>query len=225
MCSLEIGRNKRFDNKLSINNFEKYSFFVNYINLVFPRAIDHVLRNGDDQIFVFLKDHYSLGYADDLPGYFGAVNFPRFFFFLRHHSLFQFKLLLDIVCIDFVSGERFQLVYHLLSTRFGIRLNICVNVDPDFIAETLSHQYASADWLEREIWDMFGIFFLGHDDFRRILTDYGFESFPLRKDFPMIGFVEVFYSEVQKRIIFEPVELVQGFRIFDIKTSWVSELV
>lgn len=200
------------NNSLALNNLEKYTFFVNYLATMFPTFFNNILRDGDDQVYGLLHDKF-------------APVFTDLFYFLKLHTHFQFKFLLDIVCIDYLRKSRFHLVYHLLSPRYGIRLNVCLNVDSSCFVESLYYAYASSNWLEREIWDMFGVFFLGHQDLRRILTDYGFESFPLRKDFPVVGYVEIFYSEAQKRILFEPVELTQGFRVFEIKTSWSTDTI
>src|SRR5690625_4646401 len=160
---------------------ENHLILMNYLNLVFPQLLSNIYRAGDDQIFCLFKGNSN--------------TFVDFLYILKWHTNLQFTLLLDIVCVDWLrSGSRFQLTYHLLSPRFNVRLNLSLNVEPSFFVNTVGGLFSSSEWLEREIWDMFGVFFRGHADLRRILTDYGFESFPLRKDFPMVGFVEVCYS-------------------------------
>jgi len=129
--------------------------------------------------------------------------------------------LLDIWCLDFPEKEkRFQINYLLSSLKFNFRLIIRVYVSENEGIDSITTLYASAGWLEREVWDMFGIFFKNNYDLRRILTDYGFEGFPLRKDFPMSGFVEIRYDDTDKKIIQELLEVSQEYRIFNFKSPW-----
>lgn len=186
--------------------FTKFSSFLGYFYLNFSKFFDTVIIKEGCQLSLCLKNPQDL------------INLLLFF---KLHTMLQFKSLLDIICLDFLKDcGRFILIYHLLSLRFNLRINLQIMSEFSDILETASLLYNSANWLEREVWDMFGVFFLNHFDLRRILTDYGFESFPLRKDFPLVGFVEVFYDEVKKRILFNPVCLVQGFRAFDLKLSF-----
>lgn len=146
---------------------------------------------------------------------------PWVFFFLKYHSEFQFDQLMDIYGLDYPERpERFELQYVFWSSIYRERLRLILPVRRDEIVLSLSSLYSSANWLEREVWDMFGIYFENHDDLRRILTDYGFEGFPLRKDFPVTGFLEVRYSEPEKRIVYEPVELAQEYRLFHFLSPW-----
>lgn len=140
---------------------------------------------------------------------------------LKKHTEFQFTQLIDLYGIDYpLKKERFELQYVLWSHLFNIRLRIKVRVEGDQGIDSLTTLYPSANWLERECWDMFGIFFLNHPDLRRILTDYGFDGFPLRKDFPVSGFVEVHYNEDQNKIVYEGVELTQEYRLFHFLSPW-----
>jgi NADH/F420H2 dehydrogenase subunit C len=143
------------------------------------------------------------------------------FFFLKTHTHTQFTLLSDLVIVDYPQKkQRFELVYNLLSLRFNSRLRVKLNVNELQSVTSLVPLYRVAGWLEREAWDMFGIVFINHPDLRRILTDYGFEGHPLRKDFPLTGFLEVSYSELQKQVVYRPVNLAQHYRTFEYKTPW-----
>lgn len=143
------------------------------------------------------------------------------FFFLRDHTQTQYKLLIDITAVDYPSKEkRFEIVYNLLSIQYNSRIRIKLFVNDITPIESIVSIYNSANWLERETWDMFGVFFINHPDLRRILTDYGFEGHPLRKDFPLSGFVEVRYDDSEKRVITEPLEITQEFRAFDFASPW-----
>jgi NADH/F420H2 dehydrogenase subunit C len=148
-------------------------------------------------------------------------NILSFFTFLKDHSQTQFKILIDITAVDYPSRtKRFEVVYHLLSIQHNARLRVKTHVDEFSPIDSLVPLYNSANWWERETWDMFGIFFSNHPDLRRILTDYGFEGHPLRKDFPLTGFVEVRYDDSEKRVITEPLEMTQEFRFFDFASPW-----
>ena len=134
---------------------------------------------------------------------------------------FGFQQLLDVCGVDFPDrAERFEVVYHLLSLPRNARLRVKVTTDETQPVPSAVTVYPSADWFEREAFDMYGILFSDHPDLRRILTDYGFQGHPLRKDFPMTGYVEVRYDEAQKRVVYEPVKLAQEFRQFDFLSPW-----
>ncbi len=140
---------------------------------------------------------------------------------LRDDSSCQFKLLMDLCGVDHPDRQhRFDVVYHLLSLRHNQRIRIKVEADESTPIPSVTDVYTSAGWYEREAWDMFGILFSGHPDLRRILTDYGFQGHPLRKDFPLSGFVEVRYDDELKRVAYEPVTLTQEFRRFDFMSPW-----
>jgi len=143
---------------------------------------------------------------------------------LRDEQNYLFKMLLDICGVDYPKKDkRFTVVYQLLSIEHNLRIKVKVEVsDEDFIP-TVKDVFSSAHWYEREVWDMYGIFFVGNDDLRRILTDYGFSGFPMRKDFPLTGNVEVRYDLEKQKVIYEPVKLAQEFRDFDFKSPWEGE--
>jgi len=120
--------------------------------------------------------------------------------------------------------NRFEVIYNLLSISYNSRITVSVSVDEKTPIDSVTPIFSGADWLEREVWDMFGIFFLGHKDLRRILTDYGFKGHPLRKDFPLTGYVEVRYSDSEKRVITEEVSLTQDYRTFIFDNNWNTTL-
>ncbi|MEZ2130263.1 MULTISPECIES: NADH-quinone oxidoreductase subunit C [unclassified Sinorhizobium] len=141
--------------------------------------------------------------------------------FLRDDARCGFVNLTDICGVDWPQRpERFDVVYHLLSPRQNLRVRVKVATGEDQPVPSACGVYPGADWFERETWDMYGVLFTGHPDLRRILTDYGFEGHPLRKDFPTTGFVEVRYDDAAKRVVYEPVELKQEFRNFDFMSPW-----
>jgi NADH-quinone oxidoreductase subunit C len=140
---------------------------------------------------------------------------------LRDDSNCQFDQLIDICGVDYPDAEeRFEIVYHLLSMKQNQRLRVKLTADEDTPVPSVCAVFPCANWLEREVWDMYGVFFSDHPDLRRILTDYGFDGHPLRKDFPLTGYVEVRYDEERKRVIYEPVKLTQDFRNFDFLSPW-----
>ena len=140
---------------------------------------------------------------------------------LRDDVNTQFKLVMDICGVDYPeSEERFCVVYNLLSLPHNLRLRIKVWTSEAVPVPSVTSVYSAANWWEREAWDLYGIYFTNHPDFRRILTDYGFEGHPLRKDFPLTGYVELRYDDEQKRVVYEPVKLTQDFRTFDFLSPW-----
>jgi NADH-quinone oxidoreductase subunit C len=145
--------------------------------------------------------------------------------FLRDDTNCLFKQVMDITAVDYPEREqRFEVVYNLLSLKQNQRIRVKVNTDEDTPVPTVTGVFSAAGWFEREVWDMFGVSFSDHPDLRRILTDYGFEGHPLRKDFPLTGFVERRYDDEQKRVVYEPVKLVQDFRNFDFLSPWEGML-
>lgn len=140
---------------------------------------------------------------------------------LRDATDCAFEQLMDITAVDYPDREeRFEVVYILLSLKRNQRIKVKVATDEDTPVASAISVYSAANWYERETWDMYGVFFDGHPDLRRILTDYGFEGHPFRKDFPLTGYVEVRYDEDQKRVVYEPVKLTQDFRSFDFLSPW-----
>uniref|UniRef100_A0A4Y7MUR9 NADH dehydrogenase [ubiquinone] iron-sulfur protein 3, mitochondrial n=1 Tax=Daphnia pulex TaxID=6669 RepID=A0A4Y7MUR9_DAPPU len=141
--------------------------------------------------------------------------------FLKDHHQCQFASLADIGAMDVPSREnRFEIIYNLLSLRFNSRIRVKSYTDELTPVDSSYEVFKAADWYEREVWDMYGVFFANHPDLRRILTDYGFEGHPFRKDFPLTGYVEVRYDDEAKRVVVEPVELAQEFRKFDLSSPW-----
>lgn len=141
--------------------------------------------------------------------------------FLRDDPRCLFKQLIDICGVDYPERPlRFDVVYHLLSLKLNQRIRIKVATDEETPVPSVTEVFSAAGWFEREAWDLYGVFFAGHPDLRRILTDYGFEGHPMRKDFPLTGYVEVRYDDEQKRVVYEPVTLTQDFRSFDFLSPW-----
>jgi len=141
--------------------------------------------------------------------------------FLRDDPACQFINIIDVTAIDWPSREqRFDVVYHFLSPRLNQRVRLKVVTDETTPVPSLIDVFRGADWFERETYDLYGVLFTGHPDMRRILTDYGFEGHPLRKDFPLTGFVEVRYDDEQKRVVYDKVTLAQEFRTFDFLSPW-----
>ncbi len=140
---------------------------------------------------------------------------------LRDDVVASFNQLTDLTAVDYPDRpERFEMVYQLLSMKNNMRMRVLMAVDEGQAVPSIVGLFSSANWAEREVWDMFGIFFSGHPDLRRLLTDYGFEGHPLRKDFPLTGNVEVRYDDTMRRVVNEPVSLVQEFRDFDFLSPW-----
>ncbi|WP_108397304.1 NADH-quinone oxidoreductase subunit C [Devosia submarina] len=141
--------------------------------------------------------------------------------FLRDDPQCRFIAFLDVCGVDFPEREeRFEVVYHFLSPHLNHRIRVKLSVDEETPVPSITEVFAGANWFEREAYDLYGILFSGHPDLRRILTDYGFDGHPLRKDFPLTGFVEVRYDEERKRVVYEPVKLAQEWRSFDYLSPW-----
>jgi NADH-quinone oxidoreductase subunit C len=148
--------------------------------------------------------------------------------FLRDDPKCLFKVMADLCGVDYPDRpERFEVVYNLLSLKLNQRIRVKVTTDEENLVPSITGVYSAAGWFEREAWDLYGIYFSDHPDLRRILTDYGFEGHPMRKDFPLTGYVEVRYDEEQKRVVYEPVKLKQEFRSFDFVSPWegMSEIL
>jgi len=175
-----------------------------YLKNAIPDAVEAVSEDHEQLIVVCKSDEIA-----------------AFLTFLRDDSNCLFKVLLDICGVDYPEREnRFEVVYHLLSMRLNQRIRVKVECGESDIIPSVSGVFSSANWYERETWDFFGIMFSDHPDLRRLLTDYGFDGHPLRKDFPLTGYVEVRYDEEQKRVVYEPVKLTQAFRSFDFMSPW-----
>lgn len=141
--------------------------------------------------------------------------------FLRDNRECKFKLMIDLTAVDYPDRkERFEVVYNLLSIANNQRIRVTTSATEETQVPSVVSVYSAAGWYEREVWDMYGIYFSGNPDLRRILTDYGFEGHPLRKDFPLTGYVELRYDNEQRRVVYEPVKLTQDFRRFDFLSPW-----
>ena len=178
-----------------------------------------------------LGEHIAAAIEGDVRGWsvdFGELNLDvradrivQVLQLLRDDPLCKFSVLIDICGVDYPNrGARFDVVYHLLSMHNNHRIRIKTQLAEDATIPTATGVFPAADWFEREAFDMYGIVFSGHPDLRRILTDYNFEGYPLRKDFPLTGHVEVRYDDEQKRVVYEPVSLVQEYRSFDYLSPW-----
>jgi NADH/F420H2 dehydrogenase subunit C len=187
----------------------KYLVYLRFLNLLltlFPRGILNIFIEKNEMEVCVKKSYIS-----------------EFLNFLKDHTWAQFKVLSDIIAIDYPGrADRFEVIYQLLSIRYNSRVNISVVTDELVGVQTSCEVYKGSAWYEREVWDLFGIFFEKHPDLRRILTDYSFEGHPLRKDFPVSGYFEVFYSDAKKRIVYEPVSLVQEYRYFTFANPWLT---
>lgn len=170
----------------------------------------------------------SLTYSDNLKAILVVIDKPKALLhivdLLKNNTWFSFKQLLDVWGSDYPwLKKRFQINYLLLSLKKNLRLILRLNVAETTPIDSLNGAFASATWLERETKDMFGVFFQGDNDFRRILTDYGFEGFPLRKDFPLSGYSEVRYDDEKKRVVQEPILINQEYRYFDYLSPWETK--
>lgn len=184
-----------------------------------------------DEVLAELGEYISLKLADQINGFSIAhgeltLNARRddilsVLRFLHDDSRSRFISIVDVCGVDYPArAERFDVVYHLMSPTQNLRLRVKVTTDEETPVPSVTELFPGADWYEREAYDMYGILFTGHPDLRRILTDYGFDGYPLRKDFPLTGFVEVRYDEARKRVVYEPVKLAQEFRNFDYLSPW-----
>ncbi len=185
--------------------------------------MDEALKELSDTIQAALPDQVietQIAHGE-LAVMVSAQSIVKVLGFLRDNANCQFSMLVDVCGVDYPEREqRFEVVYNLLSLEQNQRIRVKASVAENEPIPSVVGVYSSANWWEREAWDLYGIFFSEHPDLRRILTDYGFEGHPLRKDFPLTGFVELRYDEAQKRVVYEPVKLTQEFRSFDFMSPW-----
>ncbi|MGE5442503.1 MAG: NADH-quinone oxidoreductase subunit C [Bacteroidota bacterium] len=185
--------------------------------------MDLVLRDLGEYVQAALPEHVETVdiSRDELVIFVRRESIVRVLTFLRDDVNCQFKQLVDVCAVDYPGRpERFEVVYNLLSLTHNRRIRVKTRTDEQTAVPTVSDVFNSAGWWERETYDLYGIWFRDHPDLRRILTDYGFEGHPLRKDFPLTGYVEVRYDDALKRIVYEPVKLTQDFRNFDFLSPW-----
>lgn len=183
-----------------------------------PDLGEHVSANLSDYVYAVSVSRGELAVETH------ADRIVRVLKFLRDDATCRFEQLVDLCGVDYPDREpRFDVVYHLLSMSNNQRLRLKVGVGEDGLIPSVTEVYPSAGWWEREAWDLYGIQFSDNPDLRRLLTDYGFEGHPLRKDFPLTGHVELRYDNDQKRVVYEPVKLTQEFRRFDFLSPWEGE--
>lgn len=187
------------------DQIEQLKDFGQYVADCLPRFVQRVQIAAGDELEILIAPE----------GVLGTISF------LKNHHNAQFTNIVDITAVDVPSRPyRFELVYILLSLRYNSRIRVKTYTDELSPIDSITSIFEGANWYEREVWDMFGIFFSNHPDLRRILTDYGFEGHPLRKDFPLSGYIEVRYDEEKKRVVAEPLELAQEFRKFELSAPW-----
>lgn len=179
---------------------------ISLINKLLGNAVINIVKSGNE-VFVLVA----------------PKNITFTLKLLKNHTSSLFNQLLDISTVDYPErSNRFEVIYHLISVKYSSRINIRTYTDEINPIESAISVFPSANWPEREAWDMMGIFFSNHTDLRRILTDYGFNGYPLRKDFPLSGYLEVRYDDSDKHIRYEPLELAQEFRNYDYLTPWIN---
>ena len=187
--------------------------FCRYLQDLFPRNIENFFLDFRDKlptVHVQLKN---------------TVDLPFVLLFLRDHCLFNFKQLIDVFGVDYPSKDkRFSVYYNLNSLKLNFRILFYTTASEFDFVYSISSIFKGANWLEREVWDMYGVFFANHPDLRRILTDYGFAGYPLRKDFPLSGFTEVFYDDEQKSVVSVDLEISQEFRLQEGLSPWDVEV-
>jgi|TARA_B110000977_G_C10971294_1_gene452447 NADH dehydrogenase (ubiquinone) Fe-S protein 3 len=189
-------------------------------------CLDEVQTNFGNYLVQLLPVYTTTLNRDELTIIVPSCSIYPVMLFLRDHTTCQFKSIADIAVVDYPERKaRFEVVYNLISYRYNTRLRVKTSVDEVTPLESVTSLFKAANWWEREAWDLFGVFFSNHPDLRRILTDYGFEGHPLRKDFPLSGYVEVRYDETQRRVVCEPLELSQEFRSFDFASPWDQGIV
>ena len=188
-----------------------------------PKIEEQSLTELSDYLFSTLAGHLTESGVrkEELIVVCDVSSLIKVLKFLRDDAQCQFKQLTDLCGVDYPDREsRFEIVYHLLSYRYNRRVRVKTSADENTSVPSVVRVFSTADWYERETWDMYGIHFSEHPDLRRLLTDYGFDGHPLRKDFPLTGYVEMRYDEEQKRVVYEPVNLTQEFRRFDFMSPW-----
>lgn len=192
-------------NKHINKSYNLINYLIKILGSLFFRKI--VIKKNNNTILIYIdKD-----------------NLLTLLNFLKNHTLLQFKTLISVTAVDYPKKkDRFEVNYFLLSYLLNTRVIVKVSVDDTTPLPSISKIYNSANWYEREVWDLFGVFFSNHPDLRRILTDYGFEGFPFRKDFPQTGFLEVRYDDEKKYVLYESIEMAQEFRSFDFMTPWLN---
>ena len=190
------------------NNMNSLNFLTYILNLLGSDFFEKIVFKRTNNVLIFEIKKEKLKFLLNV---------------LKNHYLFQFKTLVSITAVDYPQrNERFEVNYFLLSYLLNFRLIIKVNTNDTNPIPSITTIFNSANWYEREVWDLFGVFFSDHPDLRRILTDYGFDGFPFRKDFPQTGFLEVRYDDEKKYVLYESLEMAQEFRSFDFISPWTN---
>jgi len=188
---------------------ERQDFLSYNLSRIFPGCFSSVFLMNDAVYFTLTGTGYK--------------TLRLIFSFLRFNTVVRMHQLLDLWAVDYPNSlNRFQVLYSFWNIKTGYRYIFILPIKAPYGLHSAVEVFPSANWLEREVWDLFGVYFFNHPDLRRILTDYGFEGHPLRKDFPLTGYVEVRYNEEEKRVIIEPLRVSQEFRLFDIVSPWNS---
>ena len=196
-------------------------FKITYLKLIVMKQNTNVSLNFGKYLVELLPIYTTTYSRHELTLVVPSYSIYEVLLFLRDHTNCQFKTLTDLCIVDYPERHaRFEVVYNLISYRYNTRITVKTSVDEVTPLESTSSIFKAANWWEREAWDLYGVFFSNHPDLRRILTDYGFEGHPLRKDFPLSGYVEVRYDETQRRVVCEPLEFTQEFRSFDFASPW-----
>ncbi|OWF35092.1 NADH dehydrogenase [ubiquinone] iron-sulfur protein 3, mitochondrial-like [Mizuhopecten yessoensis] len=179
--------------------------FGHYVAENLPKFVQEVRISAGDELDILVHPE----------GIFPTISF------LKNHHTGQFLNIIDITTMDVPTRKyRFEMIYMLMSLHFNSRIKVRSYTDELTPVDSITSEFHGANWMEREVWDMFGVFFANHPDLRRILTDYGFEGHPFRKDFPLSGYVEVRYDDEERRVVVEPLELAQEFRKFEYSSPW-----
>lgn len=187
-----------------INHFSKLS---NYIKKVRPSVLCNITQN-------------------EITFYANSKDIIKFITFIKRHTTIKVEQLIDITAVDFAQRkQRFEILYQFLSVKYNQRFTLSVSVNETTILDSVTNLFSSASWYERETWDIFGIFFRNHPDLRRRLTDYGFKGHPLRKDFPVTGYLEVFYNDFNKRIVHEKATFAQEYRIYTLSNNYAPKSI
>ena len=187
-----------------VNHFNKLS---NYIKKVRPSVICNMTQN-------------------EITFYANSKDIIKFITFIKRHTTIKVEQLIDITAVDFPQRkQRFEVLYQFLSVKYNQRFTLSISVNETTILDSVTNLFSSASWYERETWDIFGIFFRKHPDLRRRLTDYGFKGHPLRKDFPVTGYLEVFYNDFNKRIVHEKATFAQEYRIYTLSNNYAPKSI
>lgn len=209
--------------------YKAKTLYLNQLDLDYKKILKQNQKNEQETWLTSLKSllpfwiQNIIIVKNEIIIYTSVKNLNSLIFFLKHHTNSLFKSVSELTAIDYPDQKlRFEMVYIFLSPTYSNRLRVKTLVDEITPIPSITHLYPGANWMERETWDMFGIFFYNHPDLRRILTDYGFEGFPLLKNWPLSGYLEVRYCDTSKRIVNEPLEITQEYRNYDLISPWVT---